>query len=314
MLIDAIRRRRADPRLWVSVVVSLAVGALVFVPGVVLHLETAERAGIAGTKRIQIFAHWITMLAGVQAEDDYIAGRFPLRIFQAIAAILTLFICIGWWRMRKSLPRAVSACAALVVIPFILMVAAEPISEVSTFRLLGPPRYLISILPAAAMLVATIAFNNLRKPGATLLFNSCLSVFLLAGSYFFLTTRTEPLRDRVRQMAKRYSPSDAVIVVPEEIADGVELYGRGVHVNRAINRKLQDRAKITADLKPLQTRSAVWLVWYRGQGSPVLSISQELFGAYQSNNKKKAVGSLRIFHFDPTTTAPATISPDHIDE
>jgi hypothetical protein len=299
MLIDSLRRRRTAPRLWIHVLLSLGMGALVFIPGAVMHLHTAERAGIAGTKRIQILAHWITVLAGVQAEDDYIAARLPQRIFQAIAAVITLLICIGWWRSRKVLPRAVSACAALVLIPFCLMIAAEPISEISTFRLLGPPRYLVSILPAAALLVASVSSRYLQGARRHVVLNGALAVFLLSGSYFFLTTRTEPIRERVQEMAKHYSREDAVVVVPEEIADGVEMYGREVRVDLAINRKLQDRAKIAGMLAPLKDHPKLWLVWYRGQDSPVLEICQELFGAYESNNKKKAVGSLRIFEFTP---------------
>lgn len=304
MLIYALRLRKTVPRLWLVVLVSLCVGAAVFIPGAILHLHTAERAGIAGIKRIQIVAHWIMMIGGVQSEDDYFAARLPLQIWQGIAALATVLVCFGWWKQRKALPGPVGACAALTIIPFILMLLAEPISEISTFRLLGPPRYLISFMPSAAVIVAYVIGQYIRRPSLALTCNLLIGTFLIIGDYFILTVRTEPLRERVQAMAKSYRPGDGVIVVPEEIADGVEMYGRGVKVDAAINRKLRDEGQITRELQPLAARPTVWLVWYRGQDSPVLLISEKLFGSYESNNKKKALGSLRILEFHPIAAQP----------
>ena len=95
---------------------------------------------------------------------------------------------------------------------------------------------------------------------------------------------------------------DAVIATTHEIEDGVELYAPRIQVDAAISRHIKDRSRLRELMQPLSSHPNVWVMWYRARESAVLDVGKELWGALESNNPGKPIGSLRVIRFQPGTT------------
>jgi hypothetical protein len=298
---DALRRIRQQSNLLRSVLPGAALGAIVFVPGAILHLRTSDRLGIAGTNAAQILAHLVTVFSGIQAEDDYFAPTHLLRYLQLAGALLTIVLLVRLAAVRAQLPPVLRTCARVTFVPFVLMLVVEITSAWTGLRLLGPPRYLIAVVPAAALLVASLLLPLFSSRYHAYAVQAALAGFLLLGAYGIQMVRTEPFRERVQRMRSEwFRRGDAVACVPAEIADGIEMYcAPYMKVEAAINRFEQDPAVIARQLSPLRSRKHVLLVYYRAKMSPVLHVADALFGPALSNRPDKPVGNLRIFRYRP---------------
>ncbi|MGI8907541.1 MAG: hypothetical protein ACR2IE_13745 [Candidatus Sumerlaeaceae bacterium] len=300
LLYDALRRRRQQPFLVKPVVLALFVGAIVFIPGAVLHLKTSDRLGIAGVRPIELLEHLVSTFAGVQVRDDYFHPTRLLHALQIIGALVTAALLARLWCVRRLLPDQCKAGMRIVFVPFVLMIVTEVTSKFLNFSLLGPPRYLVSIFPAAAVLVGFLVSPLMHRRLTAILLHAALSAFLLVNAYAVQIVETEAFRERVRIMhAEWFRPGDAVVAVPAEIADGVELYAPGVKVDAAIDRWELDPQVLARQLAPLRSRPRVLLVYYRGRNTPVLHVAEALFGPATSDRPDKPMGTLRVFRFRP---------------
>lgn len=311
MLADANRRRRAQPTLLKVALASAIAAGVVLLPGAIMHLATNDRLGIAGMKPIYILSHAITAFMGSQTTDDYFSANRILRVVHVLAGILVIAGAVLLWRRRQIFNPVLASCLLIALLPFALMIITEILSEWTEFSLLGPPRYLMSIVPAAALVTgyaAAFAIQKLPRRGAVLL--PPIALLLLSfGCYGMLTVRTEPFRERARLLARYYRPGDALVVVPHEIEEGVEMYAPGTRVDLAVNRWNMNEDQLRKKLQALKGHPAVWMVWYRGNASPVLDLAVEEFGAYRSSNQKKPIGGLRVYRFQPGKVDSSTTAP-----
>lgn len=314
-LFDAWRRRSQDPVLFRRISVVIALGLLSIAPGMLLYLLTRDRNAIASMGGTRAISHLIALFSGVFAQDDHFATDRPLRVVQVLGAFLCICIFVSLWQVRRERDAAVQLCLRLVAAPMLIAVltwmGAEILvlvagSEAPDFSVLGPARYYIGALPAAAFLaggsMARLAVHWRRSyqiaAAAALLALLCISGF------FTLRSESDPFRFFVQWLGARYDKHDAIVVVPHEIADAIPLYLPGAHVNVAVNRWIVDEPTLRAQLAPLNRAWTTWLFWYRGRSSPVVDVATSMWGPYVSSSDKNTLGSIRVLRFNPRRNAP----------
>ena len=114
--------------------------------------------------------------------------------------------------------------------------------------------------------------------------HAVLTVFLLTSTWAILTVNTEKFRDRMQDtLAPHYKQGDGLVVTAHEAADGVELYVPGAKVDEVISRGIMDKDEFRKRLEPLSERDTVWLVWYRGNDSPLIEVAESMWGPFVSN-------------------------------
>jgi hypothetical protein len=301
LLYDAFRSRKSKPILLKAAIPALLCGTLVFLPGAIVHLHTRERLGIVGSKAYNIIAHPITMFTGVQVRDNYFDPTSLLRALVMLGALITAYVLVRLWRIRKEFTHLELTSARVVFLPLLIIAFTEMLSSYTDFTLLGPPRYLTCLLPCAALLSAT-ALDPLLRSKMAVPVNLTAAALLLTNAYAITTVTTDGtfFRERLRWMHEEwYRPGDGVIVVPYEAADGVELYAPGVRVDVAIDRYNLDVKSLATQIAQLHSRPRVLLVCYRPLNSPIVQVAEALFGPATSNRPEKPNGTMRIFKFNP---------------
>ncbi len=279
-----------------ATVISLILGLLFFVPGAVFHGETGQRLGISSSKPTVFLTHLTALMPGVQIWDDYYETDFRLIGLLCIGCAVTLMAGFVLWKNRSELPSSIKRMAAAAVLPLGLITLAYPLVELFSLSIMGPPRYFLNLMPMAALVGAWTLMQFSRR----LLVHGALTVFLLFSAWTILTVNSEQFRKQVTvYLGPRYHPGDGIVVTPHEIADGVELYLPGTTVDQAVSRWIMDREELRARLEPLSNRAVVWLIWYRGNDSPLLEVAEEMWGQPESNRPAKPHGKLRIYKFNP---------------
>lgn len=288
--------RRENPRLTRTMALALVLGLLVFIPGAILHVQTADRLGMSSSKPLIFAAHPVALLFGVQYWDDYYRSDTRLLVLLIIGIVAVVGVVALLWRHRAALSPALRRLAIVAALPYVLIMLSYPLVELFELDIMGPPRYLLTLMPVAVLL-AGWALARLPRP---VVVHGVLTVFLLFSAWTILTVQVEKFRDRMHDyLALHYQPGDGLVVTPHEIADGVELYVPGATVDAAISRWIMDRNELRTLLAPLADRPRVWVVWYRGNDSPLLEVGSEMWGPFESNRPEKEMGSLRVFKFEP---------------
>jgi hypothetical protein len=313
LLFDAWRGRKEKPQRFRICIWSVAASICVFVPGAIMHLGLREQIGVANTEPLLYFVHLVTLFAGIQSNDRYYAPTWLLIGLVVTGAAITAWVWLNLLRRRSELPDLVTRCVRIVALPLAIIPLSIPASEWIGFSLLGPPRYLISLLPAAALLSGYAIGQALQSkpPRIRLAAHAALATFLLVGDVGMLTVRTERFREQVAYLDQRWKPGDGVILTAHEIEEGVEYYAPRITVDAAISRMIMSKDELRRRIEPLSDRPNVWIVWYRGRESPLLEVAQEMWGPYESSSKNKPMGSLRVFRFSPGTTTTGTIVISH---
>src|SRR5690606_4676666 len=129
-----------------------------------------------------------------------------------LAVALAAAIWMGYRRWRPGVPAEAKPFLRIAGVPLVLTAAVWPISEVFDFALFGPPRYYISLLPAAVLATACLV-GRLPRPGW---WHGALLVVAGASTVVSLTTKTEPFRDNMEYLAKHRTAGEPIVVVPFE--------------------------------------------------------------------------------------------------
>ncbi len=296
MVIVSFLNRRDNPTVFYTALVSMAVGLLVFIPGAILHVQTADRLGISSSKPLVFLAHAAALMPGVQIWDDYYNTTLALRILLALALPLTFLAVWRLWKQREVLSPTLRRLGGVVALPYVAITLSYPLVELFDLDIMGPARYFITLMPGAALLGAWAFMSWPRR----LAIHAGLTVFLLVSAWSILSVSTEWFRHRmVDGFAKVYQPGDGLIVTAHEIEDGVELYVPGAQVDEAVSRWIMDRDELKKRLSYLGDRENVGLIWYRGNDSPVIEVATELWGPFESNRPEDPHGKLRYYRFRP---------------
>ena len=307
-LLDSARRRRFGlPAAAALGAPLMAVATLA--PLYIMHLGLRQRSEVAGTAALNLPMNLAALLGGVTAEGRYYQVPATLRVLAAPGAALAVAVLVAAWRRRRRLGPVLSACVAIVLLPAGAMLASWALREVELTKisLLGPGRYLLGLLPAAALLSGamlarlTATWPRAAKHGA----RAGLAVFMLAAAWTVLHVHVEDFRGNVRRWAAARGPGDALVTIPHEIADGVAFYAPGARVDAAIDRYLDDPVRIEAMLAPLAaTRPAVWMLTYRPRSrgrdhAPAVDAAIRLMGQPGGPDRRrvKKLGVLRLFRF-----------------
>ncbi len=296
MLVVTFFNRAQNRRAFIVTAVSLAMGLAVFIPGAILHLQTGRRVGIASSKPTVFLTHIVALMPGVQVWDDYYKTDARLVGLLVVGGAITLSAIWMLWKKRKELPTPLRRMAIMVALPVGLITLSYPLVELFSLAIMGPPRYFITLMPMAALVGAWALMQFPRR----LAVHCALTVFLMFSAWTILTVRTEKFRERVTgYVASQYQPEDGLVVTAREIADGVEYYLPGAKVDEAVSRWITDRNALRARLRPLSDRKTVWLIWYRGNDSPLIEVAKEMWGPLESNRPDEPYGKLRIYKFKP---------------
>jgi hypothetical protein len=283
-----------------KLVLGLALSLLVFVPGAIVHVSTADRIGISATKPLVFLGHIVALMPGVQLWDDYFSKTAFAYVLLAIGAVFTVTAITILWKRRRELPRVMQRSALVAALPLAAVTLAYPLVELLDLGIMGPPRYFLTLMPLA-VITGAWALTQVRRP---VLVHGLLTVLILSSAWAILTVRVERFRYQLHDyLQPQYKQGDGLIVTPHEIVDGVELYVAGSKVDAAINRWEMDKAALRTQLEPLSSRETVWLVWYRGNDSPVVEVAESLWGPLISNRPEKPHGTIRIYRFHPKASA-----------
>jgi hypothetical protein len=281
---------------------ALVLSLLVFIPGAIFHVSTADRLGISSSKPAVFLGHIVALMPGVQLWDDYYQKDDRARVLLALGAIVTITAISILWRRRRDLPRWMQRSALVVALPLVAITLSYPLVELFALDIMGPPRYFLTLMPLAALLGAWALMQFRRR----ILVHGALTVLLLASAWVILTVRVEQFRQRLLEyLQPRFKSGDGLVVTAHEIADGVELYVPGTRVDVPVNRWEMDKAALASQLAPLGSKETVWLVWYRGNASPVIEVAESLWGSFISNRPEKPYGALRVYEFHPAQKAAA---------
>lgn len=296
MLLVSLRGKQRDRRLTRTLATALGLSLLVFIPGAIMHLETADRVGISAGKPTVFLAHLSALMPGLQVYDDYYSKDHRSMALLPVALGFTIMAGTVLWRRRRELPAPLGAMTLIVVTPLALILAAYPLVELFDLGIMGPARYFLTLLPMAALAGAWALMQGRRRVWV----HGLLTVFLVVSVYLILTVKVEKVRDHLTSyLQPRYKAGDGLVVTPHELADGVELYVPGATVDVAMNRWELDQHKVRALLEPLGSRETVWLIWYRGNDSPVIKVAESLWGPFTCNRPEKPYGTMRIYEFHP---------------
>lgn len=305
---DAWFRRRSSPGLLRWTFLALVVGIATLVPGLLVHIETRQKTEVAHVPPIWLAGHLVTFVSGIFADDDYFKPSIALRVLQGIGAVVTIGVVFSALRRWRKLPELEKSCLRIVTLPVLIMLVTWGLSYVVRIQvnLLGPARYIIGVMSCGALLAASqIASWTEGFPRRTMLSHIAVFALLASGAVLILTVEFEPGRGRsfrwlMKELREHYHPGDGVITVPNEIADGVQMYVRNLKVDVAIDRWMADKDKLTEMIKPLGSRPKVWVVWYRGRESAALDVATGLFGEPVSSGFNNDRGMLRLFLFTPS--------------
>lgn len=296
ILVNLIWRRNADRRLTRPLVLALILGLLVFIPGAIVHVETADRLGISASKPAVFLAHIVTLVPGLQIWDDYYKDDPRAMWLLPVAAVVAFGAIAIIWRRRREMPFALRRAALVAILPLATILLAYPLVELFELDIMGPPRYFLTLMPSA-VLCGAWALMQLKRQ---LLVHAVLTAIIMTSAYLILTIRVEPFRYKVADyLAQRYQPGDGLMVVPNEIADAVELYVPGATVDYAVDRWQLDKDVLRKRLAPLSDRETVWLVWYNGNDTPIIDVAEEMWGAFTSDRPDKLHGGIRVYEFHP---------------
>lgn len=311
-LYDAWRGRRESPALFKTTLITLAVSLLSLAPGLIFHLQTRLQNELAHIRPAAVIFHVVALLGGIFANDHYFRPTRLLMVLQALAGFFTMAVLWRLWQGRKELSRREVACRRIVFFPLGLMLVTWAVEETTglSVSVLGPARYLMGAVPAGALLTASIVDRwTAGRPRRAEMAQATLAVLLACGAYGILTVITEPFREYALQLRAVYRNGDAIVTVPDQIADGVEMYLPGMRVDAAINRWLLDEREIAERLRPLADRKNVWLLWYRGRRSPVAEVAVRVLGDCQPPGEEKRMGILRLLHFTPADKGAPKTAP-----
>lgn len=288
--------RSGNRKLSLPLFVSFVLGMLVFIPGALLHVQTAVRIGISASKPLVFLAHPVALMPGVQLWDDYYKAGALVDLLLILGIPVTLYAIRTVWKNRRTMPDTLYRMALIAVLPLAIVTLCYPLVELFHLGIMGPPRYFLTLLPMASI-VGAWAISRLPR---AVLVHSVLVAFLLVNAVAIMTVRVERFRDVVTSyLKKNYKPGDGLVVTVHEAADGVELYVPGSRVDLPISRWEMDRDKLRADLATLSDRENVYLVWYRGAYSPLVGVANELWGDFETHKEGKTSGSLMIYKFKP---------------
>lgn len=296
MVLAGFFSRKNNRRTFLIPVLSLAAGLAVFIPGAIIHVETAERLGISSSKPMVFLAHIVSLMPGVQVWDDYYQTDSRLVGLLIVGIMITATAIWLLWKNRRKLSPVMRQMALIVALPLVAITLSYPLVELFKLDIMGPPRYFLTLMPMAAILGGWA----LMQLPARRTIHAALSVFLLFSAWTILTVKSERFREQVTEyLLPQYQPGDGLVVTAHEIADGVEYYVPGAKVDAAISRWITDRNEIRRLLQPLNDRQTIWLVWYRGNKSPLTEVAKEMWGPFDSNKPDKPYGSLRLYKFTP---------------
>lgn len=295
MLVVSYFNRRQNRRVLFIVAASLALGMTVFIPGALFHLETGQRVGIVSTKPTVFLTHIVALMPGVQVWEGYYKTDWRLIGLLLVGAGICAASVWMLWSKRAELSKPLESMASMTALPLGLITLSYPLVELFSLPIMGPPRYFLTLMPMAALLGGWALMQFSRR----LVVHAALTVFLLLSDATILTTKTEQFREQlINYLAPRYQPGDGLVVSAHEIADGVELYVPGAKVDAEVSRWITNRAEIRSRLELLSNREIVWLVWYRGNDSPLIEVAKQMWGPFEVNKPEDPYGKLRIYKLD----------------
>jgi hypothetical protein len=181
----------------------------------------------------------------------------------------------------------------------------------------GPARYLMAVVPLAAILSGNLITGllarlpDLRFGMDRLLVCAHLLLLIVLGlnCIGILTATTEPFRKYIHRLRDQVKPGEPVIVVPEEVSDGVHLYAPDIKVGYAVSRREADDTQLAQRLSAFEAADRIWMLLYRSKHAPVIKVASRIFGEFTSSNPAKPMGKLRILHFDPQSSGTKTRNP-----
>ncbi|AXA35711.1 Putative inner membrane protein [Candidatus Sumerlaea chitinivorans] len=302
LVYDAWRRRRSAPHLLRLLIVTWLMLAAVSVVPTLLHVSSRDRTEIAHVPPAALFLHLNTFFSGVLGVDDYYAHGPFLRVVVACGAILTVWLLWKLWNLRRSLPMPVEVAARVSLLPLAVMVATWLLDEATDLGIAvhGPARYLISLLPFASLLVAWLLEQACPTPKCLLVVHSMIALLLLCDAVGAMRIRVESPRELLQfRLANRYETGDAVVVVPDQAKEAVELYAPNARVEMTFDRALTDETTLRQKLLQFADRERLFLVWLHGKQSPAVQVADLLFGQGISSSPKSRRGERRIFLYYP---------------
>ncbi len=300
MLVISFFSFRENRRTTYTLILSLALGLMVFIPGALLHVKTAERLGVSASKPLVFLSHPVALMPGVQIWDDYYKTDWRLTALLVVGIVITVTAIYLLVKNRRDLTPVMRRMGLIVAFPLVLITLLYPAIEIFKLDLMGPPRYFLTLMPMAVLLGGWALMRLPKTGGQRLALHGALTVFLLLNAYTILTVRVERFRKQLLEhLAPQYRQGDGLVVTANEIEDGVELYVPGAKVDEAISRWEFGHEALRKRLAGLSGREVVWIVWYRGNDSPLITVAEQMWGPGESNKADDPYGKLRIFKFTP---------------
>jgi hypothetical protein len=306
-LFDAFRRRKNNPALIRIAVATIAATLLSAALPVLVHLQTRDRGEIAHVRPANLVLHVATFVAGITGADDYYTVPPSLAGLQLVGGGFATCVLISLYRRRRKLDELEQLSFRIVVLPICAMTVTWLLSEIQTIDvgLHGPARYLMGTMPCGALL-ASMVIANWCSSSRRRLFAAHLAVLaiLMTGAWITIRLRTETCRELIFDLAEHIKPDDALIVVPDQARETVEMYLPGKKADLAIARWMLDESAVAAMLKPFEERDTVWLAWIHGKKSPAIRVADRLFGEGETSSPKSRLGERRVYRYEPRKGIP----------
>jgi hypothetical protein len=278
-----------------------------------LYYGTRERGEIAGTPPLMIFSHIPTLLTGVCLGGDYFKPPVLTKAlgFIAVPASLILLAALKlYWRQLSPLAKPAAIC---LLGPLAVMFGSWVMSAFTRVTAFGPARYLICIMPMAAILtgelIVRISQTSKYLNWPVRYTNVAVLLFLMANCLGMLYVKVEPFRSHVEKLKHQVRAGDPVIVLPEEVAAGVRMYAPKVQVSLAVDRRASNESQLVPLLQQFNNAERVWMLEYRSAKSPVIKVAKKVLGEFTSSTPSKPLGKVRILQFTPSQKVNAPAEP-----
>jgi hypothetical protein len=256
-----------------------------------------------------------TILTGMLLRDQNMqSGDMPVAFFVGaigLAALSLVLFCL----LRRRLGRVGRAVAAVALpLPALMMLLGSLARLGIDIDLVGPPRYLVPLVPYVAIAMALLVLRISSPPWRAMLAAALIALLTISANF---TTGKPGMEFREVALALRQNlrPSDLVLVVPHDAVRSLDLYLGPVKVPlKGLNRFERDRELLRGQLATLlnEVNGRLILFSFRGSRSTVFRLMESSLSPAQWPQWGQGFGDLDVLiwdhpslnHSDQATSGP----------
>jgi hypothetical protein len=118
------------------------------------------------------------------------------------------------------------------------------------------------------------------------------------GSWSLLRAPFEPFREAMQALSRLHRPGDRVVIIPREIADGVQFYVPDAQIVARFT-TFVSASEVRQTLSALPRDRTVWYIRYRDRSPEAIRVAREVLGPFQTISCRTNPAIIDVLRFDP---------------